>query len=155
MRRRFLIGASALILAAGLALPTGALADDAADEAAIRDIWTAYASAAVAGDADTWLALWDPEGMRFPPGADGMSYEVFSKGIPANFAASTTTAMEIDPTEIQIMGDWAYALGTYTKDWVADGADVHLDGKFMTILKRADDGGWRLYRDIFNASPSK
>lgn len=155
MRRRVLIGVSGAILAAAMVLPTSGLADTADDEAAIRDIWTAYAGAAVAGDAETWLSLWDPQGMRFPPGADGMAFETFSKGIPGKFAASTTTAMEITPTEIVVMGDWAYSLGTYTKDWVADGEDMHLDGKFMTILKRAEDGGWRLYRDIFNDSPAK
>jgi ketosteroid isomerase-like protein len=147
------MGLSAAMLAGLLALPTGSLADTADDEAAIQEIWSSYAAAVVAGDADTWLSLWDPAGKRYPPGAHGVGYDIFSKAIPKNFAGSTVTSMTITQEEFEIMGDWAYSLGVFDRDWVADGEELHMDGKFMTILKRADDGSWLIYRDIFNSSP--
>ena len=50
---------AALIASAVLALPAPGIADVAEDEAAIRAIWETYSSSRVAGDAETWLGLWD------------------------------------------------------------------------------------------------
>ena len=131
----------ALVLTA--TLPVAAQADDAADAAAILDIWSSYSAARVAGDAETWLGLWDKDGIRMAPGAPAVPYETFSKGIPGAFAASQPPSMEIIADEVVIMGDWAFSRGNFT---VGD----QVDGKFLTIFRRQDDGTWRIYRDAFN-----
>ena len=41
------------------ALATGVAAETGDDEQAILEIWSTYTEARVAGDAETWLGLWD------------------------------------------------------------------------------------------------
>ena len=131
------------IAATALCLPLIASADTASDEAAIREIWLTYSTARVAGDAETWLSLWDPDGVRMPPGARAADFATFSQGIPAAFAASKPPSMEIVPDEVVIMGDWAFSSGNFT-------VGEQVDGKFLTVFRRQDDGTWRIYRDAFN-----
>jgi ketosteroid isomerase-like protein len=51
-----------------------------------------------------------------------------------------------------VSGDWAWARGTYGVDGEAGGNAFHVDGKFLTILKRQDDGSWKIYRDAFKSN---
>ena len=138
---RTLLAATALGAAA--LMPMTLAADTAEDEAAILEIWSTYSAARVAGDAETWLGLWDEEGIRMPPGAPAVDFATFSQGIPASFAASQPPSMEIVADEVVIMGDWAFSSGNFTV------GDV-VDGKFLTIFRRQEDGTWRIYRDAFN-----
>lgn len=50
------------------------------------------------------------------------------------------------------MGDWAFSRGNYTATQTVQGNTVEVDGKFMTIFRRQDDGQWKIYRDIFNSN---
>ena len=113
------------------------------DKAAISEIWVSYKMARVSGDADAWLALWDADGIRMAPGEPAVDYAAFSKSIPTAFANSQPLSMDIIPDEIVIMGDWAYSRGNFT-------VGKEVDGKFLTIFRRQDDGSWRIYRDAFN-----
>ena len=142
------------VLVAGLALlvtACAACADEAADQAAIRELWSSYESYVVDGDPDGWLTLWDPDGIQMPPGAPMRDYEMLvaeERWSPGDF-----TAMEITPQEIVILGDTAYSMGTYWFDFpTEDGAQGRFECKFMTVLKRQDDGAWKIYRDIFNSN---
>ena len=141
---------AALAIVASGVLP--AIADDAADEAAINAIWDAYETARVAGDADAWLALWDDGGVQMPPGMPARGKDVMAKGMPKAFAATPASAMEITPEEIVLMGDWAFSRGNYTAALTRQGNAINVDGKFLAILKRQDDGSWKIYRDIFNSN---
>ena len=138
---------TALAMTAFSLSPVVGFADDAADEAAILDIWSKYSAARVAGDAEAWLALWDTQGIRMPPGAPAVDFETFSKGIPAAFASSQPPSMEIVADEVVIMGDWAFSRGNFT-------VGEQVDGKFLTIFRRQSDGTWRIYRDAFNMNNS-
>ncbi len=132
-------------------MPTALSADDAADQAAIRELWTSYQGYVVEGDPDGWLTLWDPDGIQMPPGAPMRSFDTLveeERWNPGDF-----TAMEIDPMEIVILGDTAYSMGTYWFEFpIEDDGQGRFEGKFMTILKRQDDGSWKIFRDIFNAN---
>lgn len=133
---------AALAISATFAIPTLAAADAAADAAAIRDIWSQYTSARVAGDAETWLGLWDKEGIRMAPGAPAADYATFAPRMAEGFANSPNS-MVIDPEEIVVAGDWAYSRGTFT-------VNDAVEGKFLTIFRRQDDGSWGIYRDSFS-----
>jgi len=124
------------------ALPAFA-ADSAEDEAAILKIWSAYSAARVAGDAEVWLGLWDSEGIRMAPGVPAAGFSKFSQVIPNVFAKSQPPSMSVVADEVVIMGDWAFSSGNFKV-----GANV--DGKFLTIFRRQEDGSWRIYRDAFN-----
>jgi ketosteroid isomerase-like protein len=140
-KARKTLAATAIVLAA--LTPVALAADTAGDEAAILEIWSTYSAARVAGDAETWLGLWDENGIRMAPGAPAVDFATFSEAIPAAFANSQPPSMEIIADEVVIMGDWAFSRGNFT---VGDA----VDGKFLTVFRRQDDGTWRIYRDAFN-----
>ena len=125
------------------AAATHVAADTTADEQAILEIWSTYSAARVSGDAATWLGLWDSEAIRMPPGSPAVGYEKFSQVIPGVFAESRPPSMSIDADEVVVIGDWAFSSGNFKV-----GSTV--DGKFLTIFRRQDDGSWRIYRDAFN-----
>lgn len=152
MNLRFLTKISAAVLIVASVLPLPASAEDAVDEAAIMAVWDTYETARVAGDADGWLALWDEDGIQMPPGTPARGKGVLVVGVPKAFAAMPASAMEIAPEEIVIMGDWAFSRGNYTAALTSQGNAVNVDGKFMTIFRRQDDGSWKIYRDIFNSN---
>jgi uncharacterized protein (TIGR02246 family) len=151
IRRTFVSIFAFLALSAGLLASGSALATEE-DEAAIREIWNSYAAARVANDPEKWLSLWDDEGIQMPPGMPARGKDVLKTVVPKGFAATPTSVMNVIPEEIVVAGDWAYSRGNYNADRVVDGKDVHIEGKFMTIFKRQDDGAWKIYRDIFNSN---
>lgn len=124
--------------------PEALFAEQSRDEAAIREIWKTYSAARVAGDAETWLGLWDEEGIRMPPGAPAVDFATFAPGTPERFA-KPPASMVINAEEVVVTGDWAYSRGTFT-------VNEAVEGKFLTIFRRQDDGSWRIYRDAFNMS---
>lgn len=139
MRRSIL---AALAIGTSIALPVSAVADTASDEAAILEIWSTYSSARVSGDAETWLGLWDKEGIRMPPGVPALDYATFAPGTPERFK-KPPASMEINSEEIEVAGDWAFSRGTFN-------VNEAVEGKFLTILRRQNDGSWRIYRDSFS-----
>lgn len=133
---------AALGLVAAILMPLQASADTASDEQAILEIWSAYSTARVAGDADAWLDLWDKDSIRMPPGRPAMDFATFAPGTPQRFA-KPPAAMEINSEEVVIADDWAYSRGTFV-------VNNTVEGKFLTIFRRQEDGSWRIYRDAFN-----
>ncbi|MBF9058444.1 DUF4440 domain-containing protein [Rhodobacterales bacterium HKCCSP123] len=142
MFERFRNIGAASALGAIILMPVASLADTAADEAAIREIWSAYSAARVAGDAEAWLGLWDTDGIRMPPGVPAVDYATFAPGTPERFA-DAPDSMNIMAEEVVVAGDWAYSRGTFT-------VNDAVEGKFLTIFRRQDDGSWRIFRDAFN-----
>ncbi len=141
-----------LLLVAGCASDDGTNTE--ADSAAINAIWSTYVSSLEAGDIDAWLSLWTDDGVQMPPneppviGKDQLRQR--------NGAALDLFTVEIDITnqEVGVAGDWAFSRGVYTATFAPkDGSKpIPVDGKFMTILRRQSDGGWKIHRDIFNSS---
>jgi uncharacterized protein (TIGR02246 family) len=129
-----------------------ATAGEPEDKAAIESIWDSYSAAVVAGDPETWLGLWDDEGIQMPPGIPARGKDVLVEEIPKRYTPEFASAMHINPEEIEIAGDWAYSRGTYDVIVGSGGSARTIDGKFMTIFKREDDDSWKIYRDIFNSN---
>ena len=133
-----ILAAGALVVACAIQASAGT----ADDEKAILEIWSTYTEARVAGDADTWLGLWDKEGIRMPPGAPAVDFATFAPGTAERFA-NPPKSMNIDSEEIVVSDGWAYSRGTFT-------VNDAVEGKFLTIFRRQDDGSWRIYRDSFS-----
>ncbi len=129
-------------LVGACALATGVAAEAGDDEKAILEIWSTYTEARVAGDAETWLGLWDEEGIRMPPGVPAVDFATFAPGTPESFA-NAPASMDISAEEIVVSDDWAYSRGTFT-------VDDAVEGKFLTIFRRQDDGSWLIYRNSFS-----
>ena len=133
---------AACAVAAVLAVPSAVAADVAADEKAILEIWETYSTARVAGDAKTRLGLWDKEGIRMPPGFPAVDFATFAPGTPERFS-KPPASMEIMSEEVVVTDDWAFSRGTFT-------VNDAVEGKFLTIFRRQEDGSWRIYRDSFS-----
>ncbi|MDV7146008.1 nuclear transport factor 2 family protein [Tropicimonas sp. TH_r6] len=135
----------------GIGLVTDLRADEAADIAAIEALWETYAASGVSADADARLGVWHEDGIQMPPGIPARGYDAVAKSTKKKKPGGTK-AMTVTPEEIVILGDMAYSRGVYTATKVSNGADVEIDGKFLTIHKRHEDGSWRIYRDCFNSN---
>lgn len=122
------------------------------DEAEIREIWKSYAVARVDGNAEAWLALWDESGVQMPPGMPARSKEVLIRDIPKTFEVEPASYMEITPDESIIIGEWAFSRGNFIAALSSQGNAANVDGKFMTVFRRQDDGSWKIYRHIMNSN---
>jgi ketosteroid isomerase-like protein len=124
---------------------------------AIKQIWMNYVTAVENGDATAWLAQWDKDGIQMRPDAPQRTKQELDASVPAGFKArvdANDVKMMINPLEITVAGPWVYSRGLYTLDLTnkTSGVITHIDGKFLTILKKQADGTWKIYRDCFNSN---
>lgn len=124
------------------------------DELAICHVFEVYTSTIEAGDGEGWIALWDMEGIQMP--AD--SPMRVGKAVIWNARKGSFGTVDIDMwitvQEIAVFGQMGYARGVYgfTGNVKNGGAALSYDGKFLTVLRKQDDGRWLIYRDIFNSN---
>jgi uncharacterized protein (TIGR02246 family) len=139
-----------LILMTGCAGKT----DTAADVAKIEDVWDAYTVTVNEGDTEGWLALWADDGLRVTPSDFGPRQhgkdEIRAIMEPA-FAA-LDIEISIDSEGIEVLGEQAYSYGTFTMSSAPkEGGDTAtINGNFMTILEKQEDGSWKILIDTWN-----
>lgn len=68
--------------------------------------------------------------------------------------ANYVVTMEINPDEITVLRDEAYAVGTYLLDLKprAEAPPGRVDGKFLTVFRRQSDGKWKIWRDCYKTT---
>ncbi len=133
---------------------TNSEAEESTDVAKIEEVLSEYAAAANTGDFERWIAVWAEDGLRIPPsdfGSRQVGKEQIQAAMQPLFDSSNQTTT-INSEEIQILDDRAYAHGTFTITVTPkDGGDtLVLDGNFLTILAKQDDGSWKIAIDCFN-----
>ena len=116
----------------------------------IERLYDIYAASQLASDAGLWLSIWDEEGIQMPPGMPAWSREVMNKTVPPTFKPGVVFTFDIHIEELIVAGPWAYARGTYNLERLVDETRGHVEGKFLTILKRQASGSWKFLRDGFN-----
>jgi uncharacterized protein (TIGR02246 family) len=150
MTRRITLG----LLALSLALPVPAFAQAGAGNlrAQIEKVGQAWQNAYNGGNAAGVAALYTKDAKLMVPGSEtGSDGKTIQKLIAADVALGGKLALTTD--DVVGFGDYAIETGR----WVATAADgKHLDhGPYLTFYKKAD-GGWKIYRDIWNSSmPAK
>jgi uncharacterized protein (TIGR02246 family) len=123
------------------------------DEKALSMVLATYAATVNAGDAESWITLWDTDGVQLPPD------EPMHVGRPEIWKLNKDSFSVIDMKfnivqhEITVFGDYGYVRGTYSYTFKlkADGDILSFAGKYLTLCRRQSDGTWRIYRDTFNA----
>jgi uncharacterized protein (TIGR02246 family) len=144
--KRYLLAA---VVAAGFIGPSFAgSAKDAIDAANI-----AFAAAFNKGDAAAAAGLYAEDAAVFPPDAkrvDGRAgIEAFWKG--AINAGITDVALKA--VEVTEAGDFAFEAGEGSLSVpVAGGSKAPLSIKYVVVWKKAGNGSWQLYRDIWNGN---
>ena len=148
MTRRIAVG----LLALALAMPFPAFAQAGAGNLRpqIEKLVQAWQDAYNAGDAAAVTALYTTDAKLLVPGAEPGSGP---KAIQELIAADIALGGKLTLTLVDVVGFGDYALETGS--WVANSPDgKHLDhGPYLVLYKKAD-GGWKMYRDIWNSSMS-
>jgi uncharacterized protein (TIGR02246 family) len=128
--------------------------DTAEDVAMIEGIWDEYTATVNEGDTEGWLALWAEEGLRVTPSDFGPRQhgkEEIRAVIEPTFAAFTFE-IDIDSEGVEVLGEQAYSYGTFVMSFTPkDGVETTtINGNFMTIFEKQDDGSWEILIDTWN-----
>jgi ketosteroid isomerase-like protein len=126
----------------------------AADLAAIRANDSAFASAAEAGDAAGVAARYVPDAQLMPPNAPTVKGREAVEKSWGGLLGAYQLKFQVAADEVEGRGDLAYSRGHYTLDGTpkAKGAPpIHDEGKFLEILRRQPDGGWRYAVDMYSS----
>jgi uncharacterized protein (TIGR02246 family) len=120
-------------------------------EEAIRRVIAATAAANNAGDVDAWVALFAPDFVYMAPGAPAVSTRDALVAV-ARAGFIHTASIRIEPVEIQLMGDWAFARTAVSGSVVIRGSGntVTVDNKQLVVYRRQPDGQWKIARLITN-----
>jgi len=116
------------------------------DERAIRKLVETWMAASKAGDTRIVLGLMSDDVLFMTPGR-----EPFGK---AEFEAQSDSLRDVDMDghaevlEVEIAGDWAWIRNHIEVAMTPQGGETkRRSGYTLTILKKSDDGRWRLFRD--------
>lgn len=123
-------------------------------EVIARNLQT-YAECVSTGDAETWLALHEPQAYKMPQNTPMFTIASVQDSQQQKFdgmQAAYNVNMDIQPMDIEVEGEIAYAMGTYIIDMEpkADAPPNVVDGKFLTVFRQQDDGSWKIWRDCYN-----
>ena len=155
MNKKFLLQFKVCIFT-GMSLLAGCSSQEeanlAADTAAINDIWDQSAASLNAGDLDRWISFYTEDALQMRPneplviGKDQIWVWI------KDLSDQVTFNMDITNTEVEVAGDWAFSLGTYTVTMTPKegGQPVVIDAKYIEIFTRQPDGSWKKHREIFN-----
>ena len=128
-----------------------------ADIAAIKELYNQYCQACNASDLDGFMTLWTDDAIRMDANNFGI---VGKENIRAYFKKRmdpfNNKMVLYGETEIQVSGDLAFARGNVTLDITPKKKDTttHFDVKFLDILKRQEDGSWKIYIDSPSLNPN-
>jgi uncharacterized protein (TIGR02246 family) len=118
----------------------------ATDEQAIRELIDRWMEASKAGDTDTVLELMTDDVLFMTPRGEPFGKDEFrarSKSLQG-----TRIDGRADVREIEILGDRAWIHNHIDLTMTpANGETLRRSGDTLTILKKGDDGRWRLFRD--------
>ena len=116
------------------------------DERAIRALVQRWMDATAAGDSASVLDLMTDDVVFMVPGREPFGKEAFANAAQAQ--QSQKIDGKSDVVEVKVLGDWAYLRNHLTITVTPEtGAAVRREGYTLTILRKGDDGKWRLARD--------
>jgi len=128
--------------------------DRAATTATFEQTLKEFSASLSAGDADRWLALWAEDGVQLAPDAPPVERKAAIAAKMRGVLDRFRFDMTIQNLETHSAGDWGFVRGKYqaTLTPKLGGAAIPIDGKYLTVRTRQNDGSWKIYRDIFNSN---
>jgi uncharacterized protein (TIGR02246 family) len=132
--------------------------DVEADIAAITELYDQYCLGANTGDLDLFISCWADDAIRLEPDHSSIfGKEDIRAFFKAAFEPFNIKITIYGDTEIQVTKDMAFGRGTAMLLFTPKegGPTIHMDAKWLDILKRQADGSWKIYRDMvnYNAPP--
>lgn len=116
------------------------------DERAIRELVEAWMEASRSGDVATVLGLMTDDVLFMTPGREPFGKDAFRESSEAMRGVRIDGRSDIQ--ELRVLGDWAWLRNHLEiRTTPPDAQPVSRSGYTLTILRKGDDGKWRLYRD--------
>ena len=116
------------------------------DERAIRELVDTWMRASKAGDIATVLDLMADDVVFMVPGREPFGKDEFRAASEAMRGVEMDGGAEI--RELRVIGDWAWIHNQINLSVTAPGGESeHRAGYTLTILRKGEDGRWRLFRD--------
>jgi uncharacterized protein (TIGR02246 family) len=119
----------------------------------LYDLLNDYAAACNSGDFERWLDLWSDDAIQLPP----CSEPRLGKGdiglwMKSRFEETSIKEMDIRLEQVCILGDKAYAYGTFSFIRTLRGGNepTRVSGNFLDILTQQTDGSWKIAIDCHN-----
>ena len=128
-------------------------ADAGADAAAIRDLQAAWNTAVEAGDIAGYLAVLDADVELLPTDAPPIrGRDHYGQFLGPVFEQDSYEIEVVDLGTVGVDGDLAYARYDYIihRTPKAGGERVSSLRKFVDVLRRQEDGSWRVLKHIWN-----
>jgi uncharacterized protein (TIGR02246 family) len=123
------------------------------DIAAIRRLAAVWRAGWLAGDADALVALYTRKPVLMPQGRPA----IFGKAAIRSLYRAVLRAVRIESTgtlrDVEAAGDWGYFWSTYSLRATpkAGGKARQSKGKSVFIVRRQNDGAWKIARLIDNS----
>lgn len=117
------------------------------DEAAIRELVSAWMDATRAGDTSKVLGLMADDAVFLVAGRPPFGKREFLEAAQAQASSQVRFDGHSEIEELQVLGDWAFLRSRLTVSTTQPGqAPVVRSGHTLTLLRK-EDGRWRLARD--------
>lgn len=153
MRTRLVIGSALAAISFAACTSAPAPRDATADLNAINALRSSFETAFNRGDAAALAALYTADAVVMPTHHAAVSGSQAIGGYFGDFMGQMTAQMKITPIETKVVDDLAFDRGTYTMTLTpkAGGAAMIDTGKYLVLLRRQNDGSWKLTHDIDNS----
>lgn len=116
------------------------------DERAIREVVERWMAATRAGDTAAVLDLMTDDVIFMTPNGEPFGKGVFRERSQSLVGVEIHGHAEVK--EVHVAGDWAWIRNLIAMTMNRpDGEKTTRSGWTLTVLKRCDDGRWRLFRD--------
>lgn len=124
--------------------------DTSAAESEIEQVRNAWTEGAEAGDAAAVASLYADDAVLASP--DGEMAEG-PQEIEEALAFEGMTGLEVSSTSLEVGTDIAADAGTYRQTFQsAEGQEQILSGRYLVVLRRQDDGNWRIIQHMSTAT---
>jgi uncharacterized protein (TIGR02246 family) len=122
--------------------------DRDADRQAVEQIRSQWIEAAEQNDATAVAALYSDDAIVTSPDGEAVRgrnsiQELWERQLPMG------SDLDIDSSDFEVSGDLAYDYGTFSQTLtLPDREAMDVEGEYVVILKRQDDGQWRITRHL-------
>jgi uncharacterized protein (TIGR02246 family) len=130
----------------------------AQDREGIAELQKRDIVASMAFDVNALLDLWTDDGVLLPPRHEPIAGKAalrrFLEEHKAHYANHDMLAYDEQWNEVMVIGEYAYQWGTISSRMKPPtGPEIETAVHAVRILKREEDGAWRVARAIWNEAP--
>ncbi len=140
--------------------PSQVPATEAQDREGIAALQKREIAASMAFDVNTLLDQWTDDAVLLPPRHDPIAGKAalrrFFQEKKEQYANYDMLAYEEQWNEVMVVGEYAYQWGTVSyRIRPPTGSEIGGSVHALRILKREEDGAWRVSRAIWNEAPAE